>query len=246
MNLGMYKTNELKYILFHTSLHHSRLDAMSTCSTPCGASDSCPQGQRCQLATNCHVPKITVRSDLMVTMQGPDRTMDPSENDVFGSSMNDVLAAAAAEKGIQLAGVDLGEQNLAERRFLWHPPFGRWLNARVYNVTQRYLPSGSSALDVSMVVTGDYRPPPYLDFDAIAEDSINRQGEKVISTLKERGSRAGSQFFDRVSSVEAVARAAVTQRPTKAPTVKPTPGPTGPPTAKPSMEPSFYPSGEIY
>ena len=157
--------------------------------------------------------------------------MDASENDVFGSSMNDILADAAAEKGIQLAGVDLGEQNLAERRsrsLVWyHPPsLDRLLNTRIYNVTQRYLPSGSSALDVSMVVTGDYRPPPYLDFDVIAEDSINRQGEKVLSTLKERGSRAGSQFFDRVNGVEAVARAAVTKRPTKSPTAKPTPGPS--------------------
>ena len=78
----------------------------------------------------------------------------------------------------------------------------------------------------------------------IAEDSINRDGDRVVSTLKDRGSRAGSAFFERVSGVEAVARAAVTQRPTRAPTNKPTPGPTGPPTSTPSIEPSSSPSGK--
>lgn len=153
--------------------------------------------------------------------------MEAGDTDVFGGTMSDIVGEAAAEVGINLGGVDVGEQELAVRRSMYDKFAERYLRARVYNVTQRFLPSGSSALDVSMVVTGDYRPPPYLDLDVIAEDSINRGGDRVISTLKERGSRAGSAFFDRVSGVEAVAKDAVTQRPTKTPTAKPTPGPTG-------------------
>jgi hypothetical protein len=164
---------------------------------------------------------------MLVTMQGPDRTMEAGDTDVFGGTMSDIVGEAAAEVGINLGGVDVGEQEVAVRRSMYDKFAERYLSARVYNVTQRFLPSGSSALDVSMVVTGDYRPPPYLDLDVIAEDSINRGGDRVISTLKERGSRAGSAFFDRVSGVEAVAKDAVTQRPTKTPTAKPTPGPTG-------------------
>ena len=152
--------------------------------------------------------------------------METSENDVFGGTMKDIIGEVAGDKGVKLNPVNVGEQTLADTRRLYHRMGERFLNARVYNVTQRFLPSGSSALDVSMVVTGDYRPPPYLDLDVIAEDSINRAGERVVSTLKERGSRAGSQFFDRVSGVEAVARAAVTPRPTRTPTAKPTPGPS--------------------
>ena len=169
--------------------------------------------------------KITVRSDMLVTMQGPDRVMEGQDTDIFGGAMNEIIAEAAAEQGIKLGGVDVGDQLLAGRRTLYDRFGQRYLNARVYNITQGILPSGSSALDVSMVVTGEYRPPPYLDLDVIAEDSINRDGDRVVSTLKDRGSRAGSAFFERVSGVEAVARAAVTQRPTRAPTNKPTPGP---------------------
>jgi len=112
----------------------------------------------------------------------------------------------------------------------------------ISNITQRKLPSGSSALDVSVVITGDYRPPPYIDLNVIAEDSINRQGEKVVSSLRERGSRSGRDFFDRVDSIEAVAKEKATARPTRAPTGKPSPGPTGTPTFEPSLEPSSSPS----
>jgi hypothetical protein len=219
---------------------------MTSCDIPCGSEDdSCPSGQNCQLATNCHIPLMTLRSDMLVTMEGPDRVMESQDTDVFGGAMGEIIGEAAAENGIKLGGVDVGSQSLADRRTLYDRFGERYLSARVYNITQRFLPSGSSALDVSMVVTGDYRPPPYLDLDVITEESINRQGDKVISTLKDRGSRAGSAFFERVSGVEAVARAAVTQRPSRAPTSKPTPGPTGPPTPSPSMEPSSQPSGEL-
>lgn len=199
---------------------------MESCAIKCANDASCPLGQKCQLATNCHIEKITLKSNVMVTMQGPDRTMETSENDVFGVTMSDIIGEVAGDKGIKLNPVDIEGQSLADTRRLYQRVGERILNARVYNVTQRFLPSGSSALDVSMVVTGDYRPPPYLDLDVIAEDSINRAGDRVVSTLKERGSRAGSQFFDRVSGVEAVARVAVTPRPTRTPTAKPTPGPS--------------------
>ena len=97
-----------------------------------------------------------------------------------------------------------------------------------------------------MVVTGDYRPPPYIDLDPIAEDSINRDTEKVVSVLQDRGARAGSFFFERVNGISAVTMAAATQRPTRAPSAKPTPQPSGPPTAKPSIEPSSPSSGERF
>ena len=194
-------------------------------------------GQSCYAATNCHVPLAPLRSNILVTMAGPDRVMEGGDNEVFGQTMNDIIAEVAAEQGIKIRGVGVEKQSVSEGRMLH--PLGK------FNVTHRFLPSGSSALDVSIVVTGDYRPPPFLDLDAIAEDSINRDTEKVVSILQDRGARAGSVFFERVSGISAVSMTAATQRPTRAPTAKPTPQPSGPPTAKPSIVPSSASSGEF-
>ena len=91
-----------------------------------------------------------------------------------------------------------------------------------------------------MVVTGDYRPPPYLDLDVIAEDSINRNAEKVIGTLRERG--RGSGYFDKVSGIEVVRAADMTMRPSGSPIGTPTLSPSVAPTADPSESPSSDPS----
>jgi hypothetical protein len=116
-----------------------------------------------------------------------------------------------------LKDVDLGEQTV-------DAVTGRMLRASaVHNVTQRRLPAGSSALDVSVVITGDYRPPPYLDLDSIAQDAINADADRVVTSLQERGSRAGSTFFERVEGVAAAKMGEVTERPTRAPSAKPTP-----------------------
>ena len=144
----------------------------------------------------------------------------------------------AGDREIALDGVDVGDQKVVdarrlssrfdERRLNGHPRLGdSWMGIKISNITQRMLPSGSSAIDVSMVVTGDYRPPPYLDLDVIAEDSINRNGAKVVSTLRDRGQRAGREYFNRVQGIETVARKEVTMRPTRSPTGRPTPAPTG-------------------
>jgi len=212
---------------------------MSTCTVPCPNGTECTiPGQSCYAATNCHVPLSPLRSNILVSMAGPDRVMEGGDNEVFGQTMNDIIAEVAAEQGIKIRGVGVEKQTVSQGRMLHF--------LEKFNVTQRFLPSGSSALDVSMVVTGDYRPPPFLDLDAIAEDSINRDAEKVVSVLQDRGTRAGSVFFERVSGISAVSMAAATQRPTRAPTAKPTPQPSGPPTAKPSIEPSFASSGEYF
>jgi hypothetical protein len=185
---------------------------MQTCNVPCGIDDSCPSGQSCQLATNCNAPLMKLQSSMLVTLTGPDRVMESQDTDVFSGAMNEIISQAAGEKGIKLDSIDVGDQVLADRRTLYDRIGQRYLSARVYNITQRFLPTGSSALDVSMVVTGDYRPPPFLDLDVITEDSINSQGSRVISTLKERGSRSGRAFFERVTGVEAVAREDATQK----------------------------------
>ncbi|KAL7465041.1 hypothetical protein ACHAXS_005369 [Conticribra weissflogii] len=107
---------------------------------------------------------------------------------------------------------------------------------------RRQLPTTSSALDVSMVVTGDYRPPPYLDLDAIIEDSINRASARLVTDLRERGRRAGTTVFDRLEAVRVVAEERATARPTPKPTLYPTETPTLGPTVDPTSSPTTSPT----
>jgi hypothetical protein len=61
----------------------------------------------------------------------------------------------------------------------------------------------------------DILRPPYLDLDVICDTSINRDSQMVVSTLKERGSRAGSDYFQRVEGISAVVKREYTARPTR-------------------------------
>jgi hypothetical protein len=190
----------------------------------------------CFAATNCDKPLEELVSDMLMTLVGPDNRMENEDSSIFQSTVFDFIGEVAAELGIGLGGVGItGQKNVGrrelEQRYSSRELKGWHQNIVINNITQRMLPSGSSALDVSLVVTGDYRPPPYLDLDVIAEDSINSQGAKVVSTLRERGERVGRDFFNRVEGIEAIAASDFTARPTRTPTGKPTPAPTGPPVS---------------
>ncbi len=223
--------------------------AMAGCDKACPTGTECTgEGERCYAATNCDKPLMELTSDMVVTMMGPNSEMDEDDVDIFIQTIFDTLEAELEKDNMKAEGVDFTGQNSVSRRELEYRYSGRNLkgwqgrNVMISNVTQRMLPAGSSALDASIVITGIYRPPPYKDLDVIAEDSINRQGQKVVSTLRERGERAGREYFSRVDGIEAISAADLTARPTRSPTGKPTPAPTGPPTATPSMSPSSEPS----
>ncbi|KAL7542699.1 hypothetical protein ACHAXR_012004 [Thalassiosira sp. AJA248-18] len=233
----------------------SWITAMVSCNAPCPMGTECSgPGESCFAATNCDRPLQRLVADMLVTLLGADSAMDEADGDILGGTLHELLQVAVEEEGVALDGVNLGKQEIASRRELQRRYKSRklkgWMkgdddnNMRmtINNVTQRILPSGSSALDVSMIITGDYRPPPYLDLNVIAEDSINRQGEKVVNSLRERGSREGRSFFDRVDGIEAVAQEAVAQRPTREPTPEPTLTPTFAATENPSDVPSTNPT----
>lgn len=226
------------------------IDAMVTCNRPCPTGSGCVEGETCYAATNCDKPLVKLTTDLVVTMAGPETYMEDEDTDIFTQTMYETLSADLERNNLNTDGVDLTGQNLIGRRALEYRYHDRSLrgwhgqNIMISNVTQRMLPIGSSALDATLVVTGTYRPPPFHDLDLIAEDSINRQGEKVVSTLRERGERAGREFFSRVQGIEAVSAADITKRPTQSPTGKPTQSPTGLPTPTPSMNPTSDPSSE--
>ena len=227
------------------------IHAMLGCNEGCECGTCSNPEERCFAATNCNRPLEELVSEMLTTLQGPEEPMEGEDTDIFGGTIFDFINTVAIEQGISLGGVDVGDQTLVGRRELQDRLHHRallghshYMNFEIKNVTQRILPSGSSAIDVSMVVTGDYRPPPYLDLDVIAEDSINRQGAKVVSTLRERGERAGREYFSRVEGIEAVRKTDLTKRPTKAPVRAPTMSPFGEPTSVPSSEPTYNPTCE--
>jgi len=110
----------------------------------------------------------------------------------------------------------------------------------------RRLPTGSSALDFSVVVTGEYRPPsrpgqrpPPLDIDIgrATEDSINRDPVAFVKDIQERAAltdtvftgvepediEVRAQVFEVPADVSILATEEITPSPTKSPTPMPTP-----------------------
>ena len=223
-------------------------DAMLTCGTPCpgGDNNECDNGS-CFAATNCQGELQRLVADMLVTLLGSDmQEMQGEDSDVLKYTISKTLRNIVEDQGVALDDVDLGEQSLITRRELeeryhyrslmgWHED---GLQMKVNNITQRLLPTGSSALDVSMTISGNYRPPPYINFGNIVEDSINRQGQKVVSTLRERGSQVGRTYFERVEGIEAQQKGNVTPRPSRKPTQRPTLSPTTFQSMLPSISPS--------
>ncbi|KAL7546263.1 hypothetical protein ACHAWF_009617 [Thalassiosira exigua] len=232
------------------------IHSMLECSENCPGGWECGvPGERCYAATGCDKPLEQLISDLLTTLSGPDETMDDEDGALFTETIMETIGKVAEDLGVavdvEMEGQELiGRRELTrrmdERRLLGHDHFGtdRFLHWNITSISQRRLPSGSSAIDVSMVVTGDYRPPPYVDLDVVAEDSINRNGDKVVSTLRERGERAGREFFSRVEGIEAVVASKKTKRPSRSPIRSPTWSPIGPPTNFPSGMPTYGPSAE--
>lgn len=231
----------------------SWVGAMVSCSTPCPQSTECISPDRCFAATNCEKPLEQLVSEMITTLSGPDIIMELEDLDIFGGTVYDFIKELAEVEGVSIGDVEPQGQTVVSRRVLQDRAehrrlvhgHDRFLHYDITNITLRRLPVGSSALDVSMVVTGDYRPPPYLDLDVIAEESINRNAEKVVKSLQERGARQGRAYFDQVQGIETVRAADMTQRPTVAPTDDPTVHPSMMPSSSPSNVPSSIPSMTI-
>ena len=220
--------------------------------------DPCPAGLTCHAGTNCNRPMEEIAVEIVLSLLGeypPEidgmtgREIGMLEDVVMGVG----LGAGAVAGGIAVNGAGVTDQNMYRRRgrrgllrgaaqlddadgtyadmeeYALNGSEGGWTveNLRV----RRRLPSTSSALDVSMTITGGYRPPPYVDADVLVEDSINRAAPKMADELRERGNREGSELFKRVRGVEAVRRDRKTGRPTRSPAA-----PTGSPSEDPTSE----------
>jgi len=66
-----------------------------------------------------------------------------------------------------------------------------------------YSESVQSSVVIDTIVTGEYQPPPDVNFDVVVEESINEESEIMIKKLKE------DVFFQQLSGINAIAEAEV-------------------------------------
>lgn len=160
--------------------------------------------------------------------------MTPEEQDAVVETVRGNVAARAQDYYVDLSDVELFESNMNCARRLS-------LTDDQEPSLHRQLPSGSTAVEFSMLITGAYRPPTdpgevqqpkprNLDLGSIAEESINRDPEKnFIRDLKDRAPASSS-----LNDVQSLVVQAVDAPPKGAEIVftwKPTEQPTNPPVA---------------
>lgn len=139
-----------------------------------------------------------VRSGLLLSLEGPECDpsadvieMSQSEQNAVAETVKANAEADAEENDVYNVNVEVvGISTTCERRRL----SGR---SYVKGQHHRQLPSGAAAVEFSMVITGEYRPPVIpgetpkpkprnLDLGAIAQESINRDPEGFVRDLKSR------------------------------------------------------------
>eukprot|EP00804_Cyclotella_cryptica_P016070 CCRYP_004212-RA/>CCRYP_004212-RA protein AED:0.29 eAED:0.29 QI:149/1/1/1/1/1/4/239/593 len=183
-----------------------------------------------------------VRTGLLLSLELPECAYDangnpvemtPEEQDAVVETVKGNVAGNAQANDVDLANVEvIGLNTNCGRRLS-----GRDGQASLFH---RQLPSGSTAVEFSMLITGAYRPPTNpgeapqpkprnLDLGTIAEDSINRDSDKFIRDLKERAPASSS--LNDVQSLEVEAMEAPPEGAEVVFTRKPTQQPTNPPVS---------------
>eukprot|EP00581_Thalassiosira_minuscula_P010578 CAMPEP_0183711732 /NCGR_PEP_ID=MMETSP0737-20130205/7155_1 /TAXON_ID=385413 /ORGANISM="Thalassiosira miniscula, Strain CCMP1093" /LENGTH=698 /DNA_ID=CAMNT_0025940299 /DNA_START=157 /DNA_END=2253 /DNA_ORIENTATION=+ len=177
-------------------------------------------------------------------------TMECKPDEVFPPDQSEYIAAtvqAFAEKGVekQESGIALSNINAKVVDVVCIPPQRRKLMTNPIRTEAIYdhrrLPTGSSALDFSVLVTGEYRPPwrkgekrpeqRVPDIGAVAEDSINRDRKGFVRDLKQRA-EVSTNAFEQVTEDDLAPVVSITIDDeeattfTRAPTPRPTPSPT--------------------
>ena len=159
--------------------------------------------------------------------------MTPEEQDAVVETVRGNVAANAQSNDVDLSDVKvIGSNTNCARRLS--------LTDDQESFFHRQLPSGSTAVEFSMLITGAYRPPTdpgeapqpkprNLDLGSIAEDSINRDPENFIRDLKDRAPASSS--LNDVQSLEVQAVEAPPEGAEIVFTWKPTEQPTYPPVA---------------
>lgn len=192
------------------------IDAMLTCDAgkECDEDTDCTgSDEYCHADTNCDQELVEVESVVRIFLIGPTKEMGQEEIDVFQDSLLEVVGTAISDDGLALNGVKFEGQKLSD-----------------------------GELEVSVVVNGQYRPPPFQNLAEIAGKHIDQKRGTVVSILRMYGPLEGTYYFDKVSNIQTFSD--TSSVPTSSPvgsTVRPT---TKPVTYIPSAMPSDHPSGE--
>jgi len=124
--------------------------------------------------------KFTLGSD------SPLRKMTPAQSAAFENAIFDFLVGPLKEKGVVPLSVKVNSQVIhgnGDKRRLG---------------TRRQQSSGGS-IDISTSITGEYRPPPEVNYDGVVSDALDASNPD----LQQRINRA-DKYFEVINSVEAV------------------------------------------
>lgn len=205
------------------------IEAMLKCSKDkaCPVGNECGEGEACFGNTNCDRELQEPTSDMVFTLKGPTGIMEDEDLTIFKSTIFAVLQQSLSDVKIHLDKLSV--------------------------TNQRYF-SADDNVEVSVLLTAKYRPPPRTNLDSIVENSINLQKESVKAAIKQAANDVKQSYFSTLNEISAVSRENATNRPTLSPTgapnfsptsvpsLYPTASPSGSPTSAPSDVPSSSPS----
>jgi len=177
-------------------------NAMLTCGEPCPLGWECEDpNESCFAATNCDQPLTQLVAETFVTLIGPTGMMMEQED----ATIFKVVVYESIEPFVEDVGVALDEVELTQQTVISSGSFSDG--------------SSSGEVGISIVVTAEYRPPPSVDLGTLVETAINMNA-RIVAMLRERGERAGREYFRAVNGIEAVDAGGPI--PTWFPTIRPT------------------------
>jgi len=193
------------------------IEAMLKCSKDktCPIGNECGEGEECFGNTNCDRELKEPTSDMVFTLSGPADKMEEEDLTIFKSTIFAVLQQSLIDIKIHLETLSV--------------------------TNQRYF-SSEENVEVSVILTAKYRPPPETNLDTIVENSINLQKESVRGALKQAANDAKRWYFATINEISAVSRENATIRPTVRPTGAPNLSPTDVPSSYPTSSPSGSPT----
>jgi hypothetical protein len=181
-----------------------------------------------------------VRSGLLLALDVPECVYGPDGNPIEMTSSEQDAVAETVKASVSTDAEESYVYNTQVEVSGIVTVCGRRLSSKVgfESSHHRILPSGAAAVEFSMIITGEYRPPVIpgielepmprsLDLGSLAEESINRDPEQFVRELKDRAPPTSSLNQVETLNVEAVeappeaAEVVFTKKPTSQPTNPP-------------------------
>jgi len=163
---------------------------------------------------------ITVRTQQMITLEGidPNTLLGEDQADLFETVAKRFLADLTKEKGVAITNVEISFQGT--HKIFYQNKDNHYITdnkniisrdeqhrGRDHNGRQLQVDTAGSqgGLEVFATVTGEYSPPPHINFEHLVSDSFNDKGNAFLQDLKEeeRDRDDGDDLFKSVRSMKA-------------------------------------------